>query len=128
MLIRFCAAGNLQMAQNIICRTPQDLNTPGRRGVTPFLQAVKCGQHDIVRLFLKKGCDGRSFEGPDHMSPLMVAVERDDLDMVRLLLLEARVNPRDENEKGERALDFLKKNTFTATLIREEIKNASESR
>lgn len=124
MLIRSCAAGNLRMAQNIICRAPQDLNTPDSRGVTPFLQAVKCGQHDIAQFLLGSGCDSQAFEGPDQMSPLMVAVKRDDLDMVRLLLSKARVDPTYKNKKGETALDYLEPNSPMADQIREEIEDA----
>lgn len=124
MLIRFCAAGNLQLVRKILQRNLQDLDTADSRGVTPFLQAVKCGQHQIVQFLLEKGCNTMSFERPIKTSALAFAVMQDDLQMVRLLLSNARVDPSYKNPFGYTALDYLNHDSLIADKIRDEIEDA----
>ncbi|KAF4535903.1 Ankyrin repeat protein [Lasiodiplodia theobromae] len=126
MLIRFCATGNLRQVQNAIRKAPHDLNVPDSRGWTPFLHAVKSRRNEIAEFLLEKGCDSQTFEGSDRVSPLMIAVEQDDLAMVRLLLSEARVDPTYKNGKGKAAIDYLDPNSPVAEQIRDEIKDATD--
>lgn len=84
-----------------------------------FLEAVKFGHEDIASLFLAFGAKINKFN-KEGMTPLMIAVGRNHLGTVKLLL-EAGANPTLKDNKGQTAIYHSKHNIFNS-INDEEIK------
>lgn len=114
------------MVKSSYWRDPHHLNEPDSRGVTPFLQAVKSGRHEIVEYFLSEGCEVEALEhtAAASYSLLMSAVMNGDAKMVRLLLEKARVGPSFENEAGETAFILVEPGFTSANQMQEYIEDA----
>lgn len=123
-LIRLCSTVGVPKVRNALQMAPHDLNVADSRGITPFLQAVKCGMHRIVQFLLEQGCDSHASAGPARTSPLIYAVLNNDLEMVRLLLSKACVDPTYKDGTGKTSLDYLNPSSPVANEIRDEIQDA----
>ncbi len=83
-LIKACAAGNFELARNII-ELGADVNARDRRGYTALIWAVDKRFAQIVDLLLNSGANINLGDGFGY-TPLIWAVDRDDLACVKKLL------------------------------------------
>ena len=116
---RACAANDLDGVRENLKDHPEELDEPDNAGNTPLQIASLEGFTDIVRLLLKKGCKFDT-ENCDRDSPLIDSVENSHLEVVRLLL-EAGVNPRKLNAKGEEPADLVDLEDEKGPAIKEEL-------
>lgn len=103
-----CSKGAVNAVQMLLTKQPK-INTRDHKGVSPLLIAVLNEQEnclDITRMLLEKGADA-NFAMPDGFSPLMGAVQLNNMQKA-LLLLEhgANVNARQDNGEGPSALSI----------------------
>jgi len=81
-----------------------DINQVDSRGHTPLMYAVMRKNHQTAKLLLT--CDGVDPDKSEHMfgdTPLRWAIERGDVEMVRLLT-QGGANPYKENDDGQTPL------------------------
>lgn len=100
------------------------LENGGRPDFHAFLEAVKYGHEDIASIFLAFGAriNRQNKEG---LTPLMIAVGKNHLGTVRLLL-EAGANPYMKDNRGRNAFYYAKHNIFDS-IDDEEIKLLNEA-
>ncbi|KAL3229125.1 Protein HOS4 [Nakaseomyces bracarensis] len=86
------------------------LENGGRPDFNAFLEAVKYGHEDIASIFLAFGAKINK-QNKEGLTPLMIAVGRNHLGTVRLLL-EAGAHPLKKDNKGRTAFYYAKHNIF----------------
>ncbi|CCK70450.1 Hos4p KNAG_0E01880 [Huiozyma naganishii CBS 8797] len=102
----------------------QYLENGGEVNFRSFLEAVRFGHEDIASLFLAFGAQINRL-GRDGLSPLMVAVGRDHLGTVKLLL-EAGADPTKRSRNGHTAL-YYAKNSILGVVSDDEIRMVEEA-
>ncbi|KAF2745273.1 hypothetical protein M011DRAFT_495731 [Sporormia fimetaria CBS 119925] len=105
-LARESEKGDLQAVKAAYEAAPEELDQDDFAGITPVQKAALHGWYDVVEFLLGKGCRA-DCESHDRDTPLIDAVENGHLDVVKLLLDQAHVNPHHQNKKGQRAIDVL---------------------
>ena len=116
---RACAVNDIDAVREFLKDHPEELDEPDNAGNTPLQIASLEGFTNIVRLLLKKGCKFDT-ENCDRDSPLIDSVENSHLEVVKLLL-EAGVNPRKLNAKGEEPADLVDMEDQNGPAIKEEL-------
>lgn len=116
---RACAVDNFEEVREHLKDHPEELDEADNAGNTPLQIASLEGNTDIVKLLLKKGCKVDT-ENCDRDSPLIDSVENSHLAVVKLLL-EAGVNPRKVNAKGEEPSDLVDLDHDDGPAIKEEL-------
>lgn len=96
----------------------QYLENGGRTDIKAFFEAVKFGHEDIASLFLAFGAQVNK-ANKENTTALMVAVGRDNIGTVKLLL-EAGADPTKKDKRGHTAL-FYAKNSILGLENEEEI-------
>jgi len=69
-------------------------------GLTPLLFAVRQGNMDAMRALLKAGAKVNQVSGGDHTSPLLMATINGQFDLAKVLLLEAKADPKLASDAG----------------------------
>lgn len=88
----------IETMQDLIAQSPQQIDAgAGLIGDTPLTFALRCGHRAAAELLLTKGANPNAV--PVTINPLILAIKRGDIDLVRMLLnYHAELN-NDENNK-----------------------------
>jgi ankyrin repeat protein len=105
-LLRESEKGDLEAVKAAYQAAPDELDQADHAGITPLQKAALEGWKDVVEFLLEQGCR-TDCQNDVQDTPLIDAVENGHLEIVRLLLNQARVNPHHQNRKGQRAIDVL---------------------
>lgn len=119
-LQNICAMGNIALLKLIL--KPQyklDVNAQGTNGVTPLMAALTTAPKPylLAQMLIEAGADVNIAEEQYHATPLLLAIGRNDADLVTLLIKNgANVNHRLKN--GVRILNFCKNSEIKKILIK----------
>lgn len=119
-LQNICAMGNIALLKLIL--KPQyklDVNAQGTNGVTPLMAALTTAPKPylLAQMLIEAGADVNIAEEQYHATPLLLAIGRNDADLVTLLIKNgANVNHRLKN--GVRILNFCKDSEIKKILIK----------
>lgn len=91
-----------------------DPNRPSADGLTPLLTATDLSELEAASILLKYGADPNLPSGPDHHSPLSLAVATDKLDFLELFLISGHGDINAHLPSGETL--FIKSITPTSSL------------
>ena len=105
LLARACAAEEVDSVISRLKERPDDLDEEDNAGNTPLQIAALEGYDEIVKVLIQHGCKTDCMN-LDKDTPLIDAVENGHFLVVKQLL-EAGVNPRQVNAKGEEPIDLV---------------------
>ncbi|KAG2388306.1 hypothetical protein C9374_000470 [Naegleria lovaniensis] len=107
-LMMACRSGDLEEVKRCVSTGRVDFNAHDPKSIygTPLMKAISNGHLDIVSYLLDAGADVTTMSWDKDSSALHLAIEKKDLEMVKLLLHSGKVDKECKNGHGETAVEY----------------------